>query len=621
MKRIAIVGACLAVFFVLGAGPSAEQSQDSRALKWLEIGIREKNLSKKIEAYNKAIELDPVFVEALFNLGVAYKEQQNYKKAGEFLSRAYSAKPEKLSADLKLAILYELATTHNRLGQLTRYEETLRQAKKVATDEKMAATIAFELGRFLYQQDRFDESISELQEGRGLYPSRREDFANLIQLADNALERKRLYATADQAQAGGELERARTLLVQIRTRYPGDQKAATRIAELDLRLQKETPKPGDTPLVEQARQKASEGNLAEAVALYENVLQQSPNGQSVMEGQQEARKPQDQKQDARALESDYAAGLAGIESHDWAKAIISFEKVLADGRNFLDARERLKEAKRGLEREGEESAAAQHYAEGAAAMSERNWGRALVALEKVRSIKPDYRNTAGLLSEVEKALAQQAQGAAAPAMTAANVDSLYHEALAFEAKADWMQAVVALEKVQLVQPNYRDVAQRLAHAREKFNDLKISEIISRAKSDSQSNSLLYSGAIASVIGLPILAFLVFSQNARARFHCWRSDFEPAARIYEHMLTRHPDRVALLPKLADLYMRLGRRDENAMKIYRTIAQLNLGTPHREAINSLVAQHYLSEGRTDTDAIEVLEKALQDQRRVSPSARAK
>lgn len=59
------------------------------------------------------------------------------------------------------------------------------------------------------------------------------------------------------------------------------------------------------------------------------------------------------------------------------------------------------------------------------------------------------------------------------------------------------------------------------------------------------------------------------------------------------------------------MLAGRKDEAAIKIYKTVLQLNLVTRNREEINTIVAQAYLSEGAKDTDAIKILEDALRDE----------
>jgi tetratricopeptide (TPR) repeat protein len=108
--------------------------------------------------------------------------------------------------------------------------------------------------------------------------------------------------------------------------------------------------------------------------------------------------------------------------------------------------------------------------------------------------------------------------------------------------------------------------------------------------------------------LPALGLALFSPSVRAHFCTLRADYAGAAQIYEKLLARNPKRVNLYPKLANLYLILGRMDERALKIFKTILQLNLATPNLEQINTIVAQHFLTEGRTDSDAIQVLEDAL-------------
>jgi hypothetical protein len=72
-------------------------------------------------------------------------------------------------------------------------------------------------------------------------------------------------------------------------------------------------------------------------------------------------------------------------------------------------------------------------------------------------------------------------------------------------------------------------------------------------------------------------------------------------------------VKLYSALANIYLLLGRNDENAIKVYKMVLQLNLNTRHRDEMSTIVAQNYLTEGRTDSDAIEVLESALKAEQR--------
>jgi len=138
----------------------------------------------------------------------------------------------------------------------------------------------------------------------------------------------------------------------------------------------------------------------------------------------------------------------------------------------------------------------------------------------------------------------------------------------------------------------------------------------------QKPGLLYPiGAVLAIMLLPALGLLFFSPTRRANFYLWRKNYPAATRIFENMLKRHPKKANLYAPLAELYLRLGRNDERALKVYQTVLQLNLPTRRRDEINAALAQKYLAEGRTDTDAIEVLEMALKvESRKLSGSLKA-
>jgi tetratricopeptide (TPR) repeat protein len=130
---------------------------------------------------------------------------------------------------------------------------------------------------------------------------------------------------------------------------------------------------------------------------------------------------------------------------------------------------------------------------------------------------------------------------------------------------------------------------------------------------SRSAFVYICGAIAAVIILPVFGFVVFSSTSRIAFYRWRRNYAAAAGVFEKLLKRHPQKIQRYAPLAELYLRLGRNDERALKVYKTVLQLNLPTLKRDEINALVAQNYLNEGRMDADAIEVLEVALKSEMR--------
>jgi tetratricopeptide (TPR) repeat protein len=601
----------LALLMALAAQPAIAQTQNPQALNFFKTAVNENDPEKKIAAYKQAIARDSLFVEAFYNLGLAYKKQQDYASAERYLYKAYHTNPGRIKNELKLQILYELATTYRRLGKLKDCEDALSGAKGLATDENTRAMILFELGRCLFERGRYQEALAELRAGERLAPSRGENFKSFIQIVESAFEARQLGEEAEKAVAGGNLERAKTLLNQLKNKNPGTKEMEAMIAGLESRFGAETAKSQLAVLYDQAQKHAAEGNWELAISTYESLLQQAANYKDANARLEEARQQLEQKQISQQLENDYAAGLAALKTRDWTKAILAFEKILGQDPNYRDAQQRLDEARSELERESTETIIARYYADGVAALDKNDLGGALVAFEKVRKLDPQYREVSERLREIEAHLQKNAERRPTPAGSAAlaqQLDAFYAEAMAAVEKEDWTQAVIALEKLQLLQPDYRDVSSHLVKARQRLGMREKGE----ATAKTGHVSLYVGGAFLALIVLPAIGMLIFSPTIRARFYLIRGNYLAAAQAYETLLARNPNRVKLYPPLANLYLLLGRHDQQALKIFKTILQLNLATNQREEINSIVAQNYLTEGRTDSDALEVLENALKSER---------
>jgi tetratricopeptide (TPR) repeat protein len=376
----------------------------------------------------------------------------------------------------------------------------------------------------------------------------------------------------------------------------------------------DTAKTSLASLYEQAVKQATAGDWESAIASFEKLLQQDGSYKDAKARLETARQKLAQKQRNEKLESDYAAGMAALKAHNWTSAISAFENVLETDRNFREAPKRLREAQNGLERENTETIVARNYADGVAAMNKGDLGRALAAFEKVRKIDANYRQVTTLLTEVENALRNRGvpvPRSELPANATAsqvNIDSLYQSGVAAAAAKDWLQAVINFEKVRMLQSNYSDVTDRLAEARANLTLAANGE-----KAQSGGNVSAYVGGAAALLILPLLGFAIFSPAARARFHLLRGDYLAAAQTYEKALTRQPQKVSFYAALAGLYLILGRNDEIALKVFKTVLYLNLNPHNRDEISTIVAQNYLTEGRTDSDAIEVLESALKAEQR--------
>jgi len=557
MKTIKTIAGGLALFFLfVQQTPAARaQTQNSRARQFYESAVKEKDLEKRIAALNKAVAADPNFAEALYNLALAHKEKQEYGLVERYLLKANSARPDETNGDLKVAILYELAAAYNRQGKTKNFEETLRLAKGLAADAQRGATISFELGRFLYQQGRYDEALLELQEGQRLYPARRDYFANLIRLTQTAQETKQLYTAVERATAKGRLEEARALLFESKQKNPADKNVEARLAELDSRLAAEAGARKLATLYEQAQQYEADGNFALAIASYEKLLQQAGDYKNANTRLQNLRLQLEQKKLNDELEAQYAIGKEALKARDWLAAIAAFEKV--------------------------------------------------------RRLNPDYRDVTTLMTAIEKRVQSPGETLVAEETPAAHLDSLYAGAAAAFANKDWPQAVVRFEKLQALQPDYRDVIERLGEAR--ANPGVPAATVAVVEAPANGNVIFYVGGFMALIALPALGFIVWSPAGRARLQVLRGNYAAAAQTYERFLARHPERLRFYPLLAKIYLLQGRRDQLATRVYKTILQLNLATDQRDEINAIVAQNFLTEGRAGVDAIHILEQALKVEQR--------
>jgi tetratricopeptide (TPR) repeat protein len=114
------------------------------------------------------------------------------------------------------------------------------------------------------------------------------------------------------------------------------------------------------------------------------------------------------------------------------------------------------------------------------------------------------------------------------------------------------------------------------------------------------------------VGLALMITGILLQHLpalRARRAARRGDIEAACQIYLSLLEENPEKIKYYRILGELYYRQQRTDEQAMRIYEIIVRLNIPFQWRDEILPWVAEHYLKEGRKDSEALAVIETAVQ------------
>lgn len=467
-------------------------------MKWFDLAFQETNPQEKIESYTKAVEMDPLFVEALFNLGIEYKKQNDYVNMERYLRRAFEANPAKRDDDFKFRIAYELANAYRQLGASQNYEDMLHDAQKFTADRSMQAILSFELGRHLYQQQRYQEAVVELKRGREFNRTSQGYFDNLITLAERSMNSEKPIVNLQPEKIRDDL---RTVEAAPKLSYD------VKPISLDLKLADIKPTRTET----NDRKENPTTNKTDRPSLAREQFNKPPKATS----------------ESSPSRQSIPLPPAGNDPKD-----VNLEK----SKNSADS-----------------------------------------------TVSPSY------------------------------VESLYQYAVAAMAREDWLNAVLALDKLQYIYPNYRDVMDRLIESRVnlKMAD-KVKMTAPENKQPIRANVLLLSTAAGVLIALSMMGFWIFSPTTRGRYYSLRSNYERAAQVYEKVLQQKPYKFKLYPELANLYLLLRRRDEPALRIYKTVLQLNLGKQSIiEEINYILNQRRLIENHqgSDSDSISKLEQALE------------
>lgn len=610
MKRGAGLALLLHLFLT---NPMAAQSRQQEALNWFKIGLQEKEASTKIFAYRKAITLDSLFVEAWYNLGTTYKKQQDYARAENCLRRAYALRHESGAQEIKAVIVYELATTYKKLGQSERFETHLLEAKTLANERKIKTRIALDLGRLYNEREEYTKALAELREGQQLEPTNSE-FTKLIASIETAAALQQLYAAALQNLASNRLNEAKTQFETIAAQAPDYKDLRARMTEMDSLLKTENQKQAFALAYEQAQNHEAEGKLELAISAYESLLRQSSNykdAQARLENARQLLAHNAREEKNRLLESEYNAGTVALKQQDWTGAIISFKRVVESDPGFRDARGKLNEAQSGLSGESLNATVALFYEEGMAALKRNNIAEAHAALEKVRLLNPTYRDVSARLAELAKTT-QPSQPLSQPAQTmgaaSSPLDSLYHSALALMVKEEWAAALQTLNTLQARSPNYRDTADLLVRAQRHIQQPEpgMSTPLNAETDSPQRRTvlLLSCGFVLTLLGFYCLS----APTTRVRLLLWRGRNKEAVAIYETLLLRNPQQTSLYPVLTDLYLRAGRNDEMAMRVYRRALQLDLPERKRKTIRDFVAQNQASEEQARIEALAEKEHAV-------------
>ncbi len=309
-----------------------------------------------------------------------------------------------------------------------------------------------------YYTDQWPQAIALFNEIVALQPGY-EDAAN--KLADATRQQILLdnYATGQQAHQSATWVEAIQRLEAVVAIAPAYRDAAALLAE--ARQQRDL-----AEMYTEAWRMFRAGNWPAVLKVGERITATAPAypDPDGLFATARARLAAEEKE--RQATTAYREGLRHLDAKRWAEAVAAFER--AEG--FIPgygkvaaplalARKALADQKAAEELEARAGA---RYDQAAEALSTGQWERAISHLEQLVQAAPGYRDAKRLLAQARQELtARQAADA-----RQSQVRSAYSRANQALAARDWDTAIALLAQVQELEPGYRDVARKLADARE-----------------------------------------------------------------------------------------------------------------------------------------------------------
>lgn len=574
-------------------------SQDD-AVSWFNRGATTQNPTEKITCYLQAIKLDPKFIEAYYNLGYVYKNSSDLNNAEKAFRQALLVDPTKLNNDNKLRITYELGVTLRKLNRYNEAIETLESAKNIARETEIRAVVIYELGRTRLAVGNFNDAMSDFSEGIQLNSSKQEAFRAAIQNVRTIRDLDSQYSQGLKFIGEGKYEQAIEILTRVMQTDPNYKNASQKLVEAQQSKDRQTKLDNLADIYARGIGYMQRSDWENAIVAFKQVEQSDPNYKDVKAKLTETQVKLDQSLQQEVYEKIYNDGQSEYKKGNWINALISFEKVREWDPNYKNIDRMYREAQNKLNREGESSVKNRYYVEGKTYLNNGNWDAAITSFKLLKNLDPNYKDIQFLLQQAQAGLENRAKSL--------QLDDYYAEGINNYNNGDWLKAILSFEKVQQIDPNYKDVSEKLLAAQDNLNKVPVTEISNISIENQQvakhevKNWMLL-GAIISLVLVPIGVAFFMVPTTRAKWLLIQGNHQKAASIYESILMKKPNKVKLYPSLASIYLMLNRKDETARKVYDIVLQMDISPQLRQSLDEIINEKYLDDNESnDIDSLE-------------------
>ena len=570
---------------------SGLMAQDD-AISWFNRGASATDAQEKITCYIQAIKLDPKFIAAYYNLGYVYKNVGDFIKAENAFRQALTCNPASLKSEDRLRINYELGITLKRLNRSGDAIAALQTAKELARQTEIRAAVLYELGRVKLDTGDFDGAMNEFTEGLALNSTRQAAFESAIQNIRALRELEVKYSQGIQLLNNGQYDEAFTVLTQVMNANPDYKDVRQRLAE--AQRQRDAKPKIDSLADTYARGIGymQRNDWPNALVALKQVEKANPNYKDVKAKLAEAQAKLDESLQQEVYDKLYDDAMNEYRKGNYVAAVMALEKVREWNPNYKNTDRIYRDAQNKLNREGEEAIKNRYYAQGKTYMNAGDWQSAVAAFRQLKNLDQNYRDVQFLLQQAQDSLAYQTQ--------IAQLRSYYQEAMDHFHQGNWLDAILVFEKIQEINPNYQDVAEKIAAAQNMLQQSKT--VPSQHREESQKSShprpiWMWIGAFLFALVVPVAITFYAVPSARAKWRLLQGDYLKAAEIYESLLTRKPDKVKLYPALANIYLMLNRADDAAQKVYDIALKMDISPQLRQRLTAATSHRTISNNAPD------------------------
>lgn len=579
---------------------SSGYSQQMGSVYWFKKGVNEQNLDKKVEYYTKAIEGKPNFIEAHYNLGLVYINQKKYEQAELSFKNALIANPSALKNSLKRTILKRMGSLYRNMRRFEESEESFQAALNITSQSKVRAIILYELGQTKIAQQQFDEAIKYFERGINESPQDRLTFETGIQIAENKKQTRALYKQGVEALKNQDLSLAAERFTQVIDINPNHTEARNQLEQINQTIE-QSRLLGDKEtqiLMDQARTYLKNGDLKLAIKYFEDVKEKKPDHSEVDKLLADAKERQrtelliEQK-----LNNLYFRGIENYKQGNYTIALTNFEQVHSLNPNYKDIDARLSRLRRDINRFKSQTS--------------ESFDESFVNYQSddVISSTQASRQLSRQESETDQFFDQRSRKMNA-AIDSQLVQNFYQEALELMQKRDWLQATIVMEKIRMIDPNYKNTRFLLDQAKGHLN-MGENYVVQKESSSSKAkmSTMMILAFLAGILILPTVGILFLSPVTRARYYLLQKRYDKAREIYENLISKKPNNVKLYITLANIYINENRIDSIAVSVFEKAIQYNDDLKFR--LEPIVNKYYLEKSKQTQNPKNLLNGSLKDE----------